>query len=147
MQPGDNQGDGLQHAEPGHVVPDAEQHIGVAVVDADKSARRDHMLGQQRRQQEAEDVLDGFPGRHAQATADIEAPQRERDMRDDRAVQHGQADGIAPDRQEPEPAGLECLQIDQAERVIDEMRDDIGEQDQPAVQSDGFEDGWHADDR
>src|SRR3990167_3208140 len=57
-------------------------------------------------------------------------------MGQQRAVESDLADRVVPDEYEPDPPGLEHAQRDQAERVIEQMRDDIEEEDVARPQAD-----------
>ena len=107
------------------------QHPGIAGLDAVELVRQpgaDDMSGAQRDDQRAQDPLRPFPGRQLQRAPPVERPQGEEEMAEQRAVEHGLADRIVPDEDEPVPARLEHAQRDQAERVVQQMRDDIEEQ-------------------
>ena len=87
--------------------------------------------GQQERNGEREDELDCFAHRHAERSPPIERDEPEDGMRDQRGVQHERAERIPPEQDEPPPAGLGGADGNQAERMIAEVRHEVGDENQP----------------
>jgi hypothetical protein len=85
---------------------------------------------QERRQDEAQSVLGGLPRRHTKRPPPIEQPQREQAVDRDRPVERQGADPAAPEPEEPEPPGLHRVERDEAERVVGEVQDQVGEEDE-----------------
>ena len=84
----------------------------------------------QRDDRRAEDPLRPFPARQLQRAPPVQRPQREdRSARTARRRARSGPTGLLPDEDEPDAARLEDAQRDQPERVIEQMRDDVEEED------------------
>ena len=82
-----------------------------------------------RHDQRAQQQLRPLPVREPERAAAIERPQGQEEVGEQGAVENGLAQRIVPDEDEPCSAGFEHAQRDQAERMVEQMRDDIEEED------------------
>ena len=137
MHPDDHDRDGLGQPDAGIGDPQHADdelvcvgHRGQFVEDAGAH----DMLGEQQRDGEARRHLRRLAQRHDQAAPAVEAAQHQRDVHQHRPVEQDRPDGIAPDGEEPQPAGLRRLERDQVERQIAEMHDDERHHHQPGSQ-------------
>jgi len=132
MHPDDEgQGELSQNARPA-AGDERSQHPRIPrldVVERLREARAHDMDHAQRDGRCAEDPLRPFPARQFQRAPTVQRPQREEEVTQQRPVEKDLADGIVPDEGEPVPPFLEDAQRDQAERVIEEMGDDVDEED------------------
>ena len=65
----------------------------------------------------------------------IKRPQRKTKMRQQRTIEHRRAHRIAPQGEKPDPAGFHRFQRDQAERMVEQVGRQIGQQNKPGDQS------------
>src|SRR5262249_5800745 len=138
VNPGHGERDRLPDATLGSHDPEAEQDARVPVVRPDLppgDARAHDVGGQQRRQDEPEAVLGGFPRWHAQRATLVEQPQREHAVHGERTVERQRAERVAPDQEERAPARFHRVQRDQAERVVGEVQDQVGEEDEGGAEA------------
>ena len=84
---------------------------------------------EERGQQEAERVLDGFPERHAQRAPLVEQPEREQAVHGDRAVERERARAAAPQREEPPAPARHRVERHEPEGVVGEVEGQVEEQD------------------
>lgn len=84
--------------------------------------RADHVLGNQKRDGEAEQYLCPFSHRHGQRAALVEREQRQKEMRGDRAVEEQRPGRVAPDQQEHRAPLISCFKRDQEQRMVQEMQ-------------------------
>ena len=134
MRPDHDQRDGLPHADCRRGDPQRAHHIFVGVPDIEqlvKQPRADDMLGDEQRDQQAENDLRRFARRHDQRAAAIERDQRQHEMDEQRTVEQDVAGGLRQTRKKDVPARLGRLERDQIERVIGQMRDHEQYQHQP----------------
>jgi hypothetical protein len=132
MQP-DDQGQ-QELAGDGHPVADHQrsQDPGIARLDAIEFMRQactDDVDRAQGNDQRAQYQLRPLPVREPERAAAIERPQGQEEVGEQGAIENGLAHRIVPDEDEPRPADFEHAQRDQAERMIEQMRDDIEEED------------------
>ncbi len=90
------------------------------------------MTGEQKRNAQAQDELGDFGRGVAEMPALIERPQAERHMRDRRGIERGVDDRDAPPPDVEVPPPIHGREGNIAERVIEEMREDVGEHHQAA---------------
>ena len=96
-----------------------EQFIG--------EARRRGVADQQDRHREAEHDAEQFQRRQAEGAPLIDREQRHHEMSGERAVEQNGARQAVPDLDRDLHSGFGRIERDQAERVIEEMRSDVGE--------------------
>ena len=108
------------------------QHPGIARLDAVEfmgQACADDVDRAQRNDQRAQHQLRPLPVREPERAAAVERPQGQEEVGEQGAVENGLAQRIVPDEDEPRAADFEHAQRDQAERMVEQMRDDIEEED------------------
>jgi hypothetical protein len=89
--------------------PEAEQDSRVEIFGAEHGVRYPRpgdVVDQERRHRQPEDDLRRLPCWHAESPSPVEEPQAEQPVREQRAEEQRLADGIAPEREEPEPSGF-----------------------------------------
>jgi len=131
VQPGDREQQRLLGGVP-RIDPQRVHDPGVVDVASEqlpRQARSDHVRDEQRRQREAERDLQRLPGRHAQGPAAGERGQREREMREQRAVQEQRAGAAAPPQREPAAHRVHGAERNDAKRVIEEVAQEVRRQD------------------
>ncbi len=108
------------------------QDPGIARLDAVefvRQARADDVDCAQGNDQRAQHQLRPLPVREPERAAAIERPQGQEEVGEQGTVENGLAHRVMPDEDEPRAADFEHAQRDQAERMIEQMRDDIEEED------------------
>lgn len=136
MDPRHQQERGLGHAGQ-RFVPTQKDHARIGRDNAVKlvsKPRVDRMSRQQWWDGKAKDKLDRVARPHAQGAAAVQQPQRQIEVKSERAVKRRRADRVAPDRQEHILARIHRVEPEQAEGMIDQMGGHIGEQDQAGDQ-------------
>jgi hypothetical protein len=109
------------------------QDVGVAapkVEDFGGEAGPEQVQDQERRYGETGGELRRFPGGHGQPPAQVERPEGESEVDQNRAVKQQRAEGIAPEREEPEATGFERLERDQPQGMVQIMGQQIGKEDE-----------------
>ena len=107
--------------DPGIARLDAVEFMGQACADdVDRAQGND---------QRAQHQLRPLPVREPERAAAIERPQGQEEVGEQGAVENGLAGRVVPDEDERRAADFEHAQRDQAERVIQQMRDDVEEED------------------
>src|SRR5476649_157532 len=91
--------------------------------------RADEMQRAERNDRGAQRVLRPFPRRERQRAAAEQRPQGDTDMKQQRAVEQDLSRQALPDIHEPDAPCLERAQRDEAQRVVEQMRGDVGEKD------------------
>ena len=133
-------GPGEQHhrglAQAGHRVqhPHGQHDHPVGVVQAVPGMSEpgaDHVVGEQRGHRQPDQELARLPGRHAERVPPVERPEREQHVGHERRIQRGRRHRGAPERDEPDAPGLHRGQGPQAERVVREMGDEVGDEHEP----------------
>ncbi len=102
----------------------------------------EHVQHEQRRDGEAEPDLRGLPGGHLEAPAPVQRPEREPDMYAERAVQQDAHGQVAPEQQEPPAPGLQRVEGNQPERVVEQVREQVAEEDQARDQMQAADHGF-----
>src|SRR5207248_2362222 len=92
-------------------------------------ARADDMQGAERNDRPAERELGPFPRREVERAPAQQRPHGQHEMHQQRAVEGDLPRQALPEEDEPDAPGLDDAQRDQAERVIEQMRGDIEEED------------------
>jgi hypothetical protein len=128
----------LEKARPRIDDPEPEEESRVRVAGAEDGVgetRGDHVGGEERRHGEAQHDLGCLPGGHAEGPPTIDEPEPEEPVGEERAVERGRPSGLrqrARNHTRPRGHGVER---NQAEGVVDEMRQEIREQDEAAPQA------------
>ena len=134
MRPDDDQSDGLPNADSRRVDPQRPHHILVVSRTSYiswSSACSDDMLGDEQRDQQAEQDLRGLARRHDQRAPAVERHQHQHEMHEQRAVEQNRRRRIAPRGEKDLPPRLRSFERDQVEGVIGEMGDDEHHHHQP----------------
>src|SRR5437899_5109065 len=108
------------------------QHPGIARIDSVEQMgepRAHDVYRAQRYDQRTQAPLRQFPGRKLEGTSPIEREQRQEEVDEKGAVEGDLAGQAMPDEEEPYAADFEQAERDQAERMIEQMRDDVSEKD------------------
>ena len=109
---------------------DGRQPVGVRCV-----ARRDDVPDQQQRRAEPEQDAHEVERRHAQRAPLVDRQEREPDVRGRGAIQQQRAGQAVPHAHRDGEACLGRVERPQADRVVEEVRGDVGEQDQARAEA------------
>ncbi len=123
--------------------PQARELVDVKIVHAEehmRDARVDDVRKQQERYGEAECHLQRLPARQPQGGAAGELVERQPDVSDERAEQNDRAGPRPRHRPAPLLHVLHPVHAEEAERVIEEVRQDEREQDEPGGEPQPLED-------
>ncbi len=110
--------------------PGRKQHEPVGrldAVDESRTERAEQMEREQHRHSEPQQELRPFPGMQEEDAAAVDRPEGQRQVEHQRQGQQRQAVAAPERREDRTPHRFHRCQRDQAERVIGEMRRDIGE--------------------
>lgn len=129
----DDEGQGELSQDAGPAAGDERaQHPGVSrvdVVEIRREPRAGDMDRAERNDRGAQEPLRPFPARELQRAPPVQRPQRQQEVTEQRPIEKNLAGGIAPDERDPMAALFEDAQRDEAERMIEEMGDDVEEED------------------
>jgi hypothetical protein len=112
-----------------------QQDVSVAVLGAEHlggEARAQQVQNHERRDREAGQELRRLPGRHDETPAPVERQKGEAQVQQQRAVEQQRGRRRAPERDEPEAPDLERLERDQAEGMVQKVRQHEGEEHEAA---------------
>ncbi|CAA2156802.1 hypothetical protein MBRA_02236 [Methylobacterium brachiatum] len=135
VNPGDDQHRRLHRALMRRRDPEGVEFLRVALLEplggeGDPGAH--DVADQQRRDQQTGDHLHDLAGTPAEVAGGVERLEPEQQVDHQRAVEQGQAQRVEPQRGGDAEAVLHGVEGDVAERVVGQVGQDVGEQDQPA---------------
>src|SRR6185437_2631062 len=140
MDPGDDEYRALEDAFRRIAVEiDGENRPVIAELGAEEGigdARRQHVLDQNEGDEEAERILRRLDRAQTQRLALPQRVEGQHEMREERAIERDRHRPGRPEPIEPVEHPLHHVERDEAEAVIEEMREEIAEEDEAGGQSD-----------
>ena len=129
MTPHDDQGERLLDTAERIGNPDGGHHVSVGGLEAQREADHpgpDHVDEDQRHDHQPEPDLNRLPRRHPQGAPSVDSKQRNRKVDQEGSIKENLSDGVSPDLEHPTKRRLGGLEGDQAERVVEEVDEDVG---------------------